>query len=60
MHTIRRAPTFYRVQGKPCLELHERRQGSKLAIVSLILESAARRREGISKTRFMEDAILAY
>ena len=36
------------------------KQRSTLAIVSLILESAARRREGISKTRIMRDVVLTY
>ena len=36
------------------------KQRSTLAIVSLILESTARRKRGVSKTRIMRDVVLTY
>lgn len=36
------------------------KQRSTLAIISLILESASRRKEGVTKTRIMQEVMLTY
>ena len=41
-------------------KIDEMKQRSTLAIVSLILESAACKKEGVTKTRIMRDAVLNY